>query len=259
MTDAHGVINVMDTEPVVDNGGAEMVSPSEEIDEFRKHVNELNKCVSGLVEKNQVQDAKIRTLEKRQFDINERLRAQERYSRKDSIIICNPPFDSNDNRHVLENTLWFFDAYLNIRIGEERIVACHILPGTGNKDRYDSVICKFVHFDQKDTIFGARRKLKNVKYNNANICMNENLPKYDAEIKAEAQKQGFVTSTKNCKVSVLVQKNNVTSFKNINFVEDLGKIENPIKRAISKQKYDNKSRNGDDVKSPDAKVNKNGW
>ena len=36
--------------------------------------------------------------------------------------------------------------------------------------------------------------------------MNENLPKYDAEIKAEAQKQGFVTSTKNCKVSVLVQK-----------------------------------------------------
>ena len=206
MTEAHGVINVMDTEPVVDNGGAELVSPSEEIDELRKHVNELNKCVSGLVEKNQVQDAKIRTLEKRQFDINERLRAQERYSRKDSIIICNPPFDSNDNRHVLENTLWFFDAYLNIRIGEERIVACHILPGTGNKDRYDSVICKFVHFDQKDTVFGARRKLKNVKYNNANIYMNENLPKYDAEIKAEAQKQGFVTSTKNCKVSVLVQK-----------------------------------------------------
>ena len=58
MTDAHGVINVMDIEPVVDNGGAELVSPSEEIDELRKHVNELNKCVSGLVEKNQVQDAK---------------------------------------------------------------------------------------------------------------------------------------------------------------------------------------------------------
>ena len=89
--------------------------------------------------------------------------------------------------------------------------------------------------------------------------MNENLPKYDAEIKAEAQKQGFVTSTTNCKVSVLVQKNNVTSFKNINFVEDLGKIENPIKRDISKRKYDNRSQNGDDVRSPDAKVNKNGW
>ena len=98
---------------------------------------------------------------------------------------------------------------MNIRIGEERILACHILPGTGNKDRYDSVICKFVHFDQKDTVFGARRKLKNVKYNNANIYMNENLPKYDAEIKAEAQKQGFVTSTKYCKVSVLVQKKTI--------------------------------------------------
>ena len=62
----------MDTQPVVDNdnGGSEMVSPSDEVDELRKHVNELNKCVSGLVEKNQVQDAKIRTLEKRQFDIN---------------------------------------------------------------------------------------------------------------------------------------------------------------------------------------------
>ena len=108
MTDAHGVINVMDTEPVVDNGGAEMVSHSEEIDELRKNVNELNKFVSGLVEKN-LQNAKIRTLEKRQFDINQRLRAQERYSRNDSIIICNPPFDSKDNRNVLENTLWYLN------------------------------------------------------------------------------------------------------------------------------------------------------
>ena len=82
-------------------------------------------------------------------------------------------------------------------------------------------------------------------------------PRLKSKVLLRRLKTVLDTSTK--KVSVLVQKNNVTSFKNINFVEDLGKVENPIKRDISKRKYDNKSRNGDEMRSPDAKVNKNGW
>ena len=39
--------------------------------------------------------------------MNDRLRAQERYTSKDCVIICNPPFDSKDQRNVLKNTLFF--------------------------------------------------------------------------------------------------------------------------------------------------------
>ena len=38
--------------------------------------------------------------------------------------------------------------------------------------------------------------------------LNERLAKFEAELKAEANRQGFVTLTKNCSVSVLVKRNN---------------------------------------------------
>ena len=38
------------------------------------------------------------------------------------------------------------------------------------------------------------------------IYLNKKLPKYEAEIKAEADKKGFITSAQNCSVSVFVKK-----------------------------------------------------
>ena len=39
--------------------------------------------------------------------MNDRLRAQKRYTGKACVIICNPPFDSKDQRNVRKNTLIF--------------------------------------------------------------------------------------------------------------------------------------------------------
>ena len=71
--------------------------------------------------------------------MNERLRAQERYISKDCVIICNPPFGSKDQRNVLKNTLFFYE-YLGIKLREDRIKACHILPDTRSHVCPDSVI-----------------------------------------------------------------------------------------------------------------------
>ena len=57
---------------------------------------------------------------------------------------------------------------------------------------------KFVYFDEKNRVFGARRKLKTAKnsLNKKPMFLKERLPKYEAELRAEANTQGFITSTK---------------------------------------------------------------
>ena len=76
-----------------------------------KKVHEKSKVVSGLIDTNKKQEQKIIDLEKKQVEINDRLIAQERYTSKDCVIICNPPFDSRDNRNVLRNTLKFLKTF----------------------------------------------------------------------------------------------------------------------------------------------------
>ena len=123
----------------------------------RKSYDELSKIVVDLVETNKNQELK------KQQEMNDRLRAQERYTSKDCAIICNPPFDSEDQRNVLKNTLIFFDKYLGIKLREDRIKACHILLGTGSHVCPDSVKCKFVYFDEKYRVFGAKRENEKVE------------------------------------------------------------------------------------------------
>ena len=114
-----------------------------------KKVDELSKVLSGLIDTNKKQEQKVIDLEKKQVEINNRLRAQERYTSKDCVIICNPPFDSRDNRNVLRNKLKFFENFLNIKLDEKRIKARHKLPGTADNGCPESVICKFVTLTKK--------------------------------------------------------------------------------------------------------------
>ena len=158
----------------------------------------------------------------------DRLRAQERYTGKDCVIICNPLFDSMVN-----------GICLKIFLREDRIKACHILPGTGSKVCLDSVICKFVYFDEKGRVFVAKRKLKKLKnqLNNLNIYINERLPKHEAQINNEAKKMGMITSTKNCAVSVMVRNSqNETSFQAVNYDNDLNKVKNAVLRDSAREK-----------------------
>ena len=64
-----------------------------------------------------------------QFDMNERLRAQERYTSKDCLNICNPPFDPRDSKNVLKNTLRFFSDFLNINLTENKIKSMSYFTG----------------------------------------------------------------------------------------------------------------------------------
>ena len=82
-----------------------------ESSQLKKQVDQLQNSVTGLIAKNKEQESKIKNLEKMQFDMNERLRAQERYTSKDCLIICNPPFDPRDSKNVLKNTLRFFAIF----------------------------------------------------------------------------------------------------------------------------------------------------
>ena len=58
----------------------------------KKAFDELSKIVVGLVETDKNQELKIQELEKKHQEMSNRLRAQERYTSKDCVIICNPPF-----------------------------------------------------------------------------------------------------------------------------------------------------------------------
>ena len=40
-------------------------------------------------------------------ELNERLREQEKYSGKDSVVILNPPFDAKDEKNLAQNVIWF--------------------------------------------------------------------------------------------------------------------------------------------------------
>ena len=85
--------------------------------------------------------------------MQERLRAQERYSRKDTITMLNPPYDARNVRDVTMETLNFFKSFLGITVKYEGEKACHYLPGDTSIFP-PSVICKF---------FFSRTKLKSGK------------------------------------------------------------------------------------------------
>ena len=170
---------------------------------------------------------------------------------------CNPPFDAQRINNVLLDTLWFFEKYLGIRLHETRIKACHRLPGTGNDYVLPSVIIEYIYFDDKNNFYKSRKLLKKSKneINDQNFYINEHLPKVDAEMKNKANKQGFITSTNNCKVSVLVSKsNNTIGYHRVNYTSDLANVPNAIKRkdASNKRKLE-KDNDGKSICSPEMK------
>ena len=100
-----------------------------------------------------------------------------------------------------------------------------------------------MYFDEKDRVFGDKRKLKKLEnpLNNLNMYINERLPKHEAQINSEAKKMGMITSTKNCAVAVMVRNSqNENSFQHVNYVNDLNKVKNAVLRdpAREKPKFD---------------------
>ena len=166
---------------VVSNAEEEVRSLSNEVGDLKIRVGQQEKITANL--KNQQQN------------INNRLRAQERYSRKDSLLIVNPPFDANRVQNVTSETLKFFQNYLGVKFQYVAIKACHVVPSTVNNNILPTVI-----FEDKTMIYKKRRALRNKKNqtNSKNIYLNEPLPECEAAINAEAKRRDLITSTNNC-------------------------------------------------------------
>ena len=79
-------------------------------------------------------------------DINDRLREQERYSSKDSLVIKNPPFKLRDSENLFMN---FFHEYLKLDL--KNVKAFHVLPTQRNLpgNLMPSVIVTFIYFQEK--------------------------------------------------------------------------------------------------------------
>ena len=202
-------------------------------------VSVMKKEIELLKAKNNLQDEEIRELKAKQKHINDHLRAQERYTRKDSLIIVNPPFDARQVCNVTHETLKFFEKFLGVEITEDSIKACHIIPNSGNEFQLPTVICNFIYFADKQSVYEKRKRLRKTKnrINNKAIYLNEPLPEYEAQIKNEANKRNMITATHNCAVSVLVENGREKAkFVKINEIEDLDSI-NAIKRKKNISEY----------------------
>ena len=171
-------------------------------------------------------------------EINDRLRATERYISKDCLVIKNPPFDPRDQQKLLDNLLDFFKKFLNINfMSEDRLKAYHILPRASMPANLkEPVIVKFVYFYDKDAIYAASKKksFKNnskTPLNGKNIYVNERLPSFEMDLKRAIDKLGYVTVTKNCAINVVCLDNDGnTKYVAINNLEDLKNLHNPFFR-----------------------------
>ena len=208
--------------------------------ETESEVRSLKKEIAFLKHKSAVQDLEIKSLKEQQSAMNDRLRAQERYTRKDSVMVYNPPFDARNCENVTLETLKFFRKFINVNLHIDRIKACHIIPNTGNKGTLPTVVCKFIYFEDKQAVFGNRRLLKKARnaINNKYMFINELLPEVEANIQQEANKRNFITSTHNCAVSVLIENGkNKPKFVKVNEISDLEKL--PAIKRSSNYKNDN--------------------
>ena len=176
----------------------------------------------------------------KELELEMRVREQERYTSKDSIIIDNPPFDPNvDNDALLELIVFFIKKFLRYKLEPSKIEACHILPGRAKeKGLMASVIVKFLYFRDKNHIYANRRYLKGQKneINQKNIYVRERLPAMDAYIKKLAEGKGLITSTNNCTVSILCdQGDGRKKLVKVNDVTELENVKNPIMREQNRR------------------------
>ena len=125
-------------------------------------VSELTKEVRFLRSKTEQQEQEIAKLRENKKNMNDRLRCQERYSRKDCVLISNPPFEARNSADVTRDTLKFFQNFLGMKIDYNRLKACHLLPGNNAKTN-STVICKFIFYQDKIDVYKKRRSLRNKK------------------------------------------------------------------------------------------------
>ena len=165
------------------------------------------------------------------------------------MLIVNPPFDARQVCNVTHETLKFFEKFFGVKITEDSIKACHIIPNSGNEFQLPTVNCIFIYFADKQSVYEKRKRLRKTKKQDKQqiIYLNDPLPEYEAQIKNDANKRNMFTATHNCADSVFVENGREKAkFVKIDEIEDLDSI-NAIKR---KKKQFELSSTDDAINSP---------
>ena len=132
-------------------GSANVINAEEEVRSLSNEVRDLEIRVGQ-------QEKIIANLRNEQQNKNNCLRAQERYSRKDSLLIVNL-FDANRIQNVTSEALNFFQNYMGVKIQYDAIV----VPSTVNKNIMPTIICKFLYFEDKTMIYKTQSTEKQKK------------------------------------------------------------------------------------------------
>ena len=77
---------------------------------LQEEINKLQEQLDEIKGKKSCYKTRIEKVETERKILNDRIRSQEQYSRKDTFDFCNPPFDALRSNNVLLDTLWFFES-----------------------------------------------------------------------------------------------------------------------------------------------------
>ena len=93
-----------------------------------------------------------------------------------------------------------------MKIQHDANKASHFVPSSVHNNIIPTVICKFLHFEERKIGYKKIRALRNKKnqLNCKKVYLKEPIPEYEATISAEAKRGDLITNTNNCVVSVLV-------------------------------------------------------
>ena len=182
-------------------GSSGLVSKNYTEDEVNTIVSELEKVKKF----SQKQSEEIDNLKKVTKNLNDRLRAQERYTRKDSIIIVNPPFDARKVNDVTAETLKFFSKFFEI---SHSLWEHKSLLYTAQHWKRDTIAVGnlqiLIFWWQKQRLLkkDSTSKRKTIPSIEKNIHINEPLPEIEASIANEAKKTRHdCVNTQLCSVS----------------------------------------------------------
>ena len=115
----------------------------------------VNQAVTEAVK---AKDEEIERLKRELADSKLKIDELEQYSRKNSLNITGLPETSGESTSQLVRDL---GAMIGVNIGPADIDTCHRI-GRQTTTRHRVIIVKFVRFDQRQELYAARRKLREV-------------------------------------------------------------------------------------------------
>lgn len=125
---------------------------------------------------------------------NDRLEANERYSRRDNLVICglNPTTFSEaasqeSSKATTEAVISFCNLTLSVPVQPADIVTAHRLPAAAGRSQdsaaatyhASSIVVRFANRRVRDSVFFARKKLKEMR---SNLFINEHLTSDAAQL-----------------------------------------------------------------------------